>query len=88
MGWRGPLTDRQLHVWLAWHRLFKLGDRDLDMDGCVPLAVQKRWEAKVGGAVFYRERGSILASKAREEAFRTGGDEAAIFDRLKAEAAA
>lgn len=85
MGWRGPVTDRQLKVWLAWRRMFEHGDKDLSMDGCVPEHIQKRWEAKVGGAQFYLQRGLILGAKARQIAKDTGEDEGVVYDRLKSQ---
>jgi hypothetical protein len=83
MGWRGPATDKQIRVWLAWKRIHDTGDRDLSMDGCVPVEVQRRWEGKVGGAQAALHRGLLRSKQARDIAQRTGRDESEVYDELK-----
>lgn len=88
MGWPARLTDRQLASWHAWFRLWYEGDKpDLSMDGCVPPAVQRRWEGKVAGAAAAVAKGTERRARAVREAGRTGRpvDEVAaeLLDREK-----
>lgn len=83
MGWRGPVTDRQLRVWTAWFDLYYNGDKgDLSMDGCVPPEVQRRWEGKVSNAGYLVAAATERRLRAQAQAKLTGEDVGEVYDRL------
>lgn len=83
MGWRGPLTQRQLTVWWEWQRLWREGDKpDLSLDGNVPKHIQARWEGKVGMAGNILAAGTERRVRARQIAERTGRDAGEVYDEL------
>lgn len=82
MGWRGPVTDRQLRVWTAWQVLFREGDKpDIGLDG-VPAHIRKRWEGKVYAAPAALAAGTERRVRAQRIARATGRDEGAVWDEL------
>lgn len=84
MGWTGPLTHRQLLVWIQFERLFREGDKpDISLAG-VPTHIRQRWERRVGGAGYSFASAQERAVRARRIAVETGRDEGVVFDELTA----